>query len=84
MGYLLNSLDDPVFIEVSKPLLTEFGIPHRLERVFLPKIGLNFFAAGLEFFENAQKMPDLLVAGIFEATTTFICPFFSLVYFIDE
>ena len=31
MGYRLNRLDEPVFIAVSKPLLTEFGIHHRLE-----------------------------------------------------
>ena len=31
MGYRLNHLDEPVFITVSKPLLTEFGIHHRLE-----------------------------------------------------
>ena len=31
MGYCLNRLDEPVFIAVSKPLLTEFGIHHRLE-----------------------------------------------------
>ena len=31
MGYCLNCLDEPVFIAVSKPLLTEFGIHHRLE-----------------------------------------------------
>ena len=31
MGYRLNCLDEPVFIAVSKPLLTEFGIHHRLE-----------------------------------------------------
>ena len=31
MGYRLNRLDEPVFIEVSKPLLTEFGIHYRLE-----------------------------------------------------
>ena len=31
MGYHLNRLDEPVFIEVSKPLLTEFGIHYRLE-----------------------------------------------------
>ena len=31
MGYRLNRLDEPVFIEVSKPLLTEFGIHLRLE-----------------------------------------------------
>ena len=31
MGYHLNHLDEPVFIAVSKPLLTEFGIYLRLE-----------------------------------------------------
>ena len=31
MGYRLNRLDEPVFIEMSKPLLTEFGIHHILE-----------------------------------------------------
>ena len=30
MGYHLNSLDEPVFIAVSKPLLSEFGIHLRL------------------------------------------------------
>ena len=31
MGYRLNRLVEPIFIAVSKPLLTEFGIHHRLE-----------------------------------------------------
>ena len=31
MGYRLNCLDDAIFMAVSKPLLTEFGIHHRLE-----------------------------------------------------
>ena len=31
MGYHLNGLDEPVFLAVSKPLLTEFGIHHELE-----------------------------------------------------
>ena len=31
MGYRLNRLDEPVFIAVSKPLLTEFGIHYKLE-----------------------------------------------------
>ena len=31
MGYRLNRLDELVLIAVSKPLLTEFGIHHRLE-----------------------------------------------------
>ena len=31
VGYRLNRLDEPVFIALSKPLLTEFGIHYRLE-----------------------------------------------------
>ena len=31
MGYRLNRLDEPVFMVVPKPMLTEFGIHHRLE-----------------------------------------------------
>ena len=31
MGYRLNHLDEPVFITVPKPILTVFGIHHRLE-----------------------------------------------------
>ena len=31
MGYQLNRLDEPILIAVSKPLLAEFGIHHRLE-----------------------------------------------------
>ena len=31
MGYRLNRLDGPVFMAVSKPLLTEFDIHYRLE-----------------------------------------------------
>ena len=31
MGYRLNCLDEPVFMAVPKPMLTEFGIHYRLE-----------------------------------------------------
>ena len=31
MGHRLNRLDEPVFMAVSRPLLTAFGIHHRLE-----------------------------------------------------
>ena len=31
MGYRLNRRDEPVFMAVPKPMLTEFGINHRLE-----------------------------------------------------
>ena len=35
MGYRLNRLDEPVFIAVSKPLLTELAIHHNLRVVGL-------------------------------------------------
>ena len=41
MGYRLNRLDEPVFIAVLKPLLTEFGIDHRLESCVLHKTSSN-------------------------------------------
>ena len=31
MGYRLNRLDEPIFMAVPKPMLTEFGIHYRLE-----------------------------------------------------
>ena len=31
MGHRLNHLDEPVFMAVPKPMLTEFGIHYRLE-----------------------------------------------------
>ena len=31
MGYHLNRLDEPFFMAVPKPLLTEFGVHYRLE-----------------------------------------------------
>ena len=31
MGYRLNRLDEPVFMAVPKPMLTEFDIHYRLE-----------------------------------------------------
>ena len=31
MGYRLNCLDEPVFMAVTIPLLTDLGIHHRLE-----------------------------------------------------
>ena len=32
LTYRLNRLDEPISMAVSKPMLTEFGIHHRLER----------------------------------------------------
>ena len=47
MGYRLNRLDEPVFMAVPKPMLTEFGIHYRLEScasyLFQPLI--SFFSA---------------------------------------
>ena len=43
MGSRLNRLDEPSFMAVSKPLLTEFGIHPRLE------IELDFSASWLSF-----------------------------------
>ena len=42
MGYRLNHLDEPVFIAVSRPLLTEFGIHHRLENCEVLMLRRNF------------------------------------------
>ena len=39
MGYRLNRLDEPIFMAMSKPLLTEFGIHHRLESCDLYSAG---------------------------------------------
>ena len=49
MGYCLNRLDEPVSMAGSKPLLTEFGIHHRLESCDHDR--LRFFGA----FERTQK-----------------------------
>ena len=35
MGYRLNRLDEPVFMAVPEPMLTEFGIYYRLESCVL-------------------------------------------------
>ena len=41
MGYRFNRLDEPVFMAVTKPLLTEFGIHHRLESCKGPSFELT-------------------------------------------
>ena len=48
VGYHLNLLDEPVFIAMSKPLLTEFGIHLRLEscRLFYSISILQFNSRG--------------------------------------
>ena len=47
MGHRLNRLDEPIFIAVSKPLLTEFGIHHRDWKIVYP-----LFIEGFEFGTN--------------------------------
>ena len=45
MGYHLNRLDENVFMAVSKPLRTDFGIHHRLEKCvaqFKPFLSIMF------------------------------------------
>ena len=56
MGYHLNRLDEPVFIAVSKPLLTEFGIHHRLESCAKTRhtLGLKEFIGG----QDSESVPD--------------------------
>ena len=49
MGYRLNRLDEPVFMAVSKPMQTEFGIHHRLECCVGISVLMYFGWAGLTF-----------------------------------
>ena len=51
MGYRLNRLDEPVFMAVPKPMLTEFRIHYRLE-----SCGPFFFETETLSFRNAIKM----------------------------
>ena len=56
MGYRLNRLDEPVFMAVSKPLLTEFGIHHRLESCDLFLL-IEQYGENMEYqlFQNRYK-----------------------------
>ena len=55
----MNSLDEPGFIAVSKPLLTEFGIHHRLERCELEfLVSLNLAERVLN--ENGLHNSDVI------------------------
>ena len=77
MGYRLNRLDEPVFIAVSKPLLTEFGIHHRLESCdsFLP-IKLDFPAIlrkqknNFEIYKRGKNSAKFLLG------LPFLCQFY--------
>ena len=60
MGYRLNRLDEPVFMAVSKPLLTEFGIHHRLEssvRLIIHGEHLSNIIKFLTFPQKPQSCP---------------------------
>ena len=62
MGYRLNCLDKPVFIAVSKPLLTEFGIYHRLESCVLGRVSHHLTSVRLirdcSVIEGEMTLPD--------------------------
>ena len=51
MGYRLKSLDEPVFVAVPKPMLTEFGILYRLESC----VPQTFFVTKLVIFLSFFK-----------------------------
>ena len=58
MGYCLDRLDEPVFVAVPKPMLTEFGINDGLEGcVQLSKKELRneIFWKGLQFLLARQS-----------------------------
>ena len=55
MGYRLNRLDELVLIEVSKPLLTEFWIHHRLESCVM--VSLLHFILSLLRVERCSEGP---------------------------
>ena len=57
MGYRLNRLDEPVFIAVSKPMLTEFGIHYGLESC----AELYMFSSQLMAAKNIAIKPVLFL-----------------------
>ena len=60
MGYRLNRLDEPIFMAVSKPLLNEIGIHHRLESCAVPRCTIrNQILAWL----LKSKLPNHLHGG---------------------
>ena len=57
--YRLNCLDEPGFMAVPKPMLTEFGIRHRLEScdfvIFCqPSACLRMMIHTIEYFERSK------------------------------
>ena len=53
MGYRLNRLDEPIFMAVPKPMLTEFGIHYILE-----SCGSHLKTIKLEPTSIKHKYPD--------------------------
>ena len=92
MGYRLNRLDEPVFIAVSKPLLTEFGIHHRLEscgpafphaaprlKAFISSVQITLrpWQKVMTTIDGAVTV-HIILAGIFEwIVTQSGCPLFK-------
>ena len=71
MGYHLNRLDENVFMAVSKPLRTEFGIHHRLEKCvaqFKPFLSI-MFERGMVF--GYQIRNGLYLAQLFLCSRTY-------------
>ena len=73
MGYHLNRLDEPIFMAVSKPMQTEFGIHHRLEScvsslfaIMMPRRDFEFQTHKSEPFvvKNTQKIGFLAIKNI--------------------
>ena len=69
MGYRLNRVDEPVFMAVSKPLLTDFGIYHRLESFDKPTQARDTVSI------RSEKSPkkDVTKPHAFQATLALPC-----------
>ena len=64
MGYCLNRLDESIFIAVSKPLLTEFGIHHRLESCKPFQLANSDYLVGCAFAcDKREAAPRVLFGG---------------------
>ena len=58
MGYCLNRLNEPVFVAVSKPMLTEFGINYGLQscaQLSKKELKNETFWKGLQFLLARQS-----------------------------
>ena len=73
MGYRLNRLDEPVFMAVSKPLLTEYGIHYRLESCVCFCTALQFFYLITEIYMNNGSLKEMQ-RWAYEIHSSFIVP----------